>query len=567
MHLVLRGATVVDGTGATRRPADVEVIDGVITRVGDIGPVLGAEDIDLTGLVLCPGFVDIHTHFDAQVFWDSDLTPSSWHGVTTVVQGNCGFGIAPARPGDRQLIMETLELVEGMKLATLQTGIDWCFETFPEYLDAVRALPKRINVAAFVPHSMVRLYVMGAEAAFSRSATDDELAAIRVVVRDALDAGAIGISTSQAPSHQGPQGRPVPSRFADVREVRALAETLAEVGRGIIEITYGPLLEIEEVAQISRDLGVRITWGSVLPGLFGGPGSAMEMLERGVAVGGDLWPQTSTRFITTQMSLANPYQWSRVPAFSEILGRSREVMAAAFADPAWRTRARTEMMAIAGQTDFLDGDIDGYFVRTSVEETGVHGALRGIPLATLGAERGQHPFDVMLDLALADDLDTRFRNIPRSTKEELTELVQDPRTVLGAHDAAAHVDMLCDSCYPSYTLRYWVREEGALSLEQAIWRMSGQPAALWGLDDRGTVEVGKVADLVAFDPDTMSETPFERVYDFPASGDRLISRNVGIAHIWVSGTAIRRDGVEVPDVHPGVVVTNTGVGASAGRAS
>jgi N-acyl-D-amino-acid deacylase len=562
VHIVLRGATLVDGAGAPRPQADVEIIDGRITRISGpegLGQVVGVdvEEIDLSGLVLCPGFVDIHTHFDAQVFWDRDLTPSSWHGVTTIVQGNCGFGIAPARPKDRQLIMETLELVEGMKLATLQQGIDWSFETFPQYLDAVRALPKRINIAAFVPHSMVRLYVMGADAAFSRAATDDELTQIRATVREALDAGAIGISTSQAPSHQGPQGRPVPSRFADVREVRALAETLAEVGRGIIEITYGPLLEIEEVAEISRDLGVRITWGSVLPGLFGGPGSAMAMLERGDSVGGDLWPQTSTRFITTQMSLANPYQWSRVPAFSEILGRSRETMAQAFSDPEWRTRARAEMEAIADQTDFLDGDIEGYFVRTSVEETNVHGALRGIPLATLGEQRGQHPFEVMLDLALEDGLETRFRNVPRSTKDELTELVRDPRTVLGAHDAAAHVDMLCDSCYPSYTLRYWVREEGALTLEQAIWRMSGQPASLWGLNDRGTIEVGKVADMVAFDADTIRETDFERVYDFPAAGDRLISRNVGIAHIWVGGTAIRRDGIEVPDVSPGVVVTGT----------
>jgi N-acyl-D-aspartate/D-glutamate deacylase len=283
-------------------------------------------------------------------------------------------------------------------------------------------------------------------------------------------------------------------------------------------------------------------------------------------VGGDLWPQTSTRFITTQMSLANPYQWSRVPAFAEIQGTGHDVMKKAFADPAWRARAIEQMRAIADQTDFLDGDIDGYFVRTSVEETNVHEALRGIPLAELAAQRGQEPFEVMLDLALEDDLVTRFRNIPRSTKEELTALVQDPRTVLGAHDAAAHVDMLCDSCYPSYTLRYWVREEGALTLEQAIHRMSGQPAALWGLDDRGTIEVGKVADLVALDPDTMAETGFERVFDFPGNGDRLISRNVGIAHIWVGGTAIRRDGVEVPDASPGVLVSHAGA-TPAGRAS
>ena len=554
MRLILRGATVVDGTGDPRRIADVEVVDSRITTVGAVGDVTGAEVVDLTGLVLAPGFVDIHTHFDAQVFWDSSLTPSSWHGVTTVVQGNCGFGIAPTRPQDRELVMETLELVEGMKLETLQTGIAWDFETFPQYLDTLRALPKKINVAAFVPHSMVRLYVMGADAAFSRAATDAELVEISRTMREALDAGGIGISTSQAPSHQGPHGRPVPSRFADERELRALLQTLHDLGRGIIEITYGPLLEIEDVARLSAEYGVRITWGSVIPGLFGGPGSAMAMLERGVAAGGDLWPQTSTRFITTQMTLENPYQWSRVPAFAEILGHGHDAMAAAFANPEWRARARMETVAIADQTDFLDGDIDGYFERTSVEETVKHETLRGVPLATLAAERGVHPFDVMLDLSLEDDLETRFRNVPRATKEELTELVRDRRTVLGAHDAGAHIDMLCDSCYPSYTLRYWVREEGVLTLEEAVWRMAAQPAQLWGISDRGTIEPGKVADLVAFDPDTVGETPFERLYDFPANGDRLISRSTGIEHVWVGGTAIRRDGLEVDGAYPGELV-------------
>jgi N-acyl-D-aspartate/D-glutamate deacylase len=280
----------------------------------------------------------------------------------------------------------------------------------------------------------------------------------------------------------------------------------------------------------------------------------MAMLERGMAAGGDLWPQTSTRFITTQMTLENPYQWSRVPAFAEILGRGHDAMADAFSDPEWRERARTQTVEIADQTDFLDGDIDGYFERTSVEETTCHEELRGIPLATLARERGVHPFDLMLDLSLEDDLQTRFRNVPRATKEELTDLVRDRRTVLGAHDAGAHIDMLCDSCYPSYTLRYWVREEGALTLEEAVWRMAAQPAQLWGIPDRGTIEPGKVADLVAFDPDTVGETPFERLYDFPANGDRLISRSNGIEHVWIAGTAIRRNGVEVDGAFPGTLV-------------
>ncbi len=241
---------------------DVELLDGRIGAIGKL-PVGDGENIDLSGLVLAPGFIDIHTHLDAQVFWDPDLTPSSWHGVTTAVLGNCGFGIAPTAPEDRDVVMDTLELVEGMNARTLRAGIDWCFETFPEYLAALRRLPKRINVASVVPHSMVRTFVMGSDAATSRTATDDEVARMGAIVDEAFAAGALGFSSSQAPSHMGAHGRPVPSRLADRRELLALLARVAASGRGIAEVTYGPLLDIEEVALISKDLGVRITWGSL----------------------------------------------------------------------------------------------------------------------------------------------------------------------------------------------------------------------------------------------------------------------------------------------------------------
>ncbi len=555
MHSVLRGALLADGTGAPLRRADVEVVGDRIASVGPDVAARGAAEVDLSGLVLAPGFVDIHTHLDAQVFWDGDLTPSSWHGVTTAVHGNCGFGIAPARPADRQLVMETLQLVEGMNLRTLQTGIRWDFQTFPQYVERVRALPKRINLAPMVPHSMVRLYVMGEEAAFSRAATEAEIAEIRRLVKEGMEAGAVGVSTSQAPSHQGPQGRPVPSRFADAAEVGALLEVLAELGRGIAEITYGPLFEIEDCARLSEKYGVRITWGSVLPGLFGGPGAAMEMLDRGTRTGGDLWPQTSTRFITTHMSMKNPYAWSRLPAFKEILGRGPQAMAAAYADPGWRARARQETDEYASQPDFLDGDgVEGYFRRTSVVETSLHRDLRGIPISELALRRGMPPLDVMLDLALEEDLATRYRTTSRGTYEELRDLVTDDRTVLGAHDAGAHVDMLCDACYPTFTLRYWVRERKELSLEHAIWRLSAQPAQLFGIPDRGTVRPGMMADLVAFDPETVGEQDFERRHDFPAGGERLVARSEGMPFVWVGGVAIRCDGDDVEGAWPGSVV-------------
>ncbi len=554
MRTVLRGATVIDGTGAPARRADVEVVDGRIAALDrSLSPAGADRVVDLGDLVLAPGFIDVHTHLDAQWFWDADCTPSSWHGVTTVVQGNCGFGIAPTHPGDRELVMETLQLVEGMDVRALSAGIDWCFETFPEYLAAVDARPKRINVTAMVPHSMVRLFVMGEEAAFSRAATAEERAEIERLLVEGLAAGAVGISTSQAPSHQGPQGRPVPSRFADAPEIEVLCSALARHGRGIAEITYGPVYEVEDMARLSNQYGVRITWGSVLPGLFGGPGSAMEMLDRSAGAGGDVWPQTSTRPITTLLSLQNPYAWSRVPAFKEIQGRDPEVMAKAYADPTWRARAKEQAWSIR-QPDFLHGDIDGWFHRTSVGETAVHQTLRGRSLADIAAERGEHPFDVMLDLSLAERLETRFRNVRRGAEGELRDLVVDERAVFGAHDAGAHVDMLCDACYPTWTLRHWVREQGALTVEQAVHRLSGQPAEVFGIPDRGFLSPGLVADLVAFDPATVGETDLERVHDLPGGADRLISRSTGIEHVWVAGEEVVRAGTCVEGAHPGALL-------------
>ena len=537
---------MVDGTGAPGRRADVEIIDGRIGAIGALGSGGDGNDVDLDGLVLTPGFIDIHTHLDAQVFWDPDLTPSSWHGVTTAVIGNCGFGIAPAAPGDRDAVMDTLELVEGMNGQTLRAGIDWCFETFPEYLATLRRLPKRINLAAMVPHSLVRTFVMGSDAATLRAATGDEIDRMCAVVDEALGAGALGFSSSQAPSHMGAHGRPVPSRLAERAEIVALLARVAATGRGIVELTYGPLLDIEEVARISKDLGVRITWGSLLTGLFGAPGAALEMLERATAVGGDLWPQVSCREIVFQMSLQSPYFFSEVAGFNEVMSVPASQRAAVYADPAWRARARAD----------VERPRPGAYQRISIEETTKHPELIGRTMADVADERGVHPFDLLLDLALDENLATRFRVVSRNEEPiEHRALVTDPRTILGAHDAGAHLDMVCDAGYPSHLLGHWVRDEQALALETAVWRLTGQLAEVFRLPDRGVIKEGLVADLVAFDLDTVTALANERVYDFPAGTDRLISRSRGIEHVWVAGTPIRSSGVEVPGAVPGTLVT------------
>jgi N-acyl-D-amino-acid deacylase len=545
MHTILRNALVVDGTGGPSRQVDVEILDGRIGAVGDL-PTGDGDDIDLSGLVLAPGFIDIHTHLDAQVFWDPDLTPSSWHGVTTALVGNCGFGIAPTAPHDRDVVMDTLELVEGMNARTLRAGIDWCFETYPEYLSALRRLPKRINIASMVPHSMVRTFVMGSDAATSRVATEDEVTRMCEIVDEGFSAGALGFSSSQAPSHMGAHGRPVPSRLADRREMLRLLERVAATGRGIAEVTYGPLFDIEEVARISKDLGVRITWGSLLTGLFGAPGAAIEMLERASAVGGDIWPQVSCREIVFQMSLLSPYFFSEVAGFNEVMSVPADARAKVYADPVWRDLARAD----------VERPRIGAYDRISIEETVAHPDLVGRTMASVAAERGLHPFDLMLDLALEEDLATRFRVVSRNDEPvEHGALVTDRRTILGAHDAGAHLDMVCDAGYPSHMLGHWVRDEQALPLETAVWRLSGQLADVFRLTDRGHIRTGLAADLVAFDPTTVTNLPNERVWDFPAHTDRLISHSRGIESVWVGGVPIVAGGSLVAGAHPGNLVS------------
>jgi N-acyl-D-aspartate/D-glutamate deacylase len=544
MHLVLRGAQLADGGRRPVRLADVEVDGGRIVRVGDVPRLPDATDVDLSGLILAPGFIDAHTHFDAQVFWDPDFTPSSWHGVTTVVMGNCGFGLAPSRPADRDLMMQTLEHVEGMNLGALRAGIDWTFETFPEFLDALRSRPLRLNVAAMLGHTPLRFYVMGREAE-EREATDDEIDRMCALVADAMAAGAAGFSSSQAPSHIGPTGNPVPSRIASRDEIRRLLVAMAGTGRGIAEITYGPQYQIEEVAQISKELGVRITWGSLVTSLFGGHGACLELLERASAVGGDIWPQVSCRLIINVNSFEDPNHFVLVPAFRDIFSVGREERLKVYADPDWRARAKAEFPQHRPM----------WWDQAWVTETTRFPELKDRSIAEIAAERNADPWDLMLDLALAEDLKTRFSIVSRNgDTEELTALLTDPRTVLGAHDAGAHVDMLCDAVFPTYLLGHWVREQQAMSVEDAVWRLSGQVADVFRIPGRGFVREGYAADLVAFDPDTVGALPAERVWDFPADADRLIAHSTGLEHVWVNGQPVRQHGKDIDGAATGTLV-------------
>jgi N-acyl-D-amino-acid deacylase len=542
---LLRGALLVDGTGAPPRPADVVIEHDRITAVDAPGAVSANGDVvDLDGLVLAPGFIDCHTHYDAQVLWDPALTPSSWHGVTTVVMGNCGFGIAPTRPDGRETIARTLENVEGMSVAALRAGIPWTFETFPEYLDAVERAAPKLNVAVMLGHTPLRLYVLGEEAA-EREATEAEIAQMRKIVGEAMDAGAIGFASSRSSAHAGAWGKPVPSRLAVVEELFQLAEPLAERHRGTFAITHGQDFGPKELAELSVKTGRPVTWTALnaTPGAF-------RLLDKAAGRGGQVWPQVACRPIVFQVTLAEPAPFARADAFAEVLSVPAAERARFYRDPDWRARARAD---VARQWYYT-------WDKVFVQETATHPELADGPsLAEIAAQRGADPLDVACDVALDDGLGTRFRVVvANDDADALARLLQDDRTLLGLSDAGAHASQLCDAVFSTYLLEHWVRETRTLSLEKAVWRLTGHPAAVFGIPGRGRVAPGYYADLVAFDPAAVGVERMERVWDLPAGADRLVARSHGLQKVWVNGE-LTSDGAAGP--RPGRLIRDGGTAA------
>jgi N-acyl-D-aspartate/D-glutamate deacylase len=546
MDLLLRDGFLIDGTGSPGRAADVAVTGSRISAVGPPGslsPGAATRVVPLDGLVLAPGFIDIHTHYDAQILWDGDLTPSSWHGVTSVVLGNCGFGVAPTRPEHRDVIVRTLENVEGMSTDALNAGIDWCFETFPQYMAAIAARPKRLNVGAFCGHTPLRLYVLGGE---ERAASEAEVARMAELLREALDAGAIGFSTSRQPAHQGAYGRPVPSRFADDAEIAALAAVLGSAGTGVMAISIGPGLFIKEFSELATRYGIPITWTALVT-RTDKPGAALRTVARGADLPGEVYPQIACRPIVMQFTLTDPTTLGAVDEWKEALALPRGERAALYKEPSWQDRARPATMEAWAAR----------WPKVSVQETAAYPDTAGVPLDELARARGTTPFDLMLDIALADEAlgngaPTRFRVVlENDADDEIGALLADKRTLLGLSDAGAHASQLCDACYSTDLLGHWVRERKALSLEDAVWRLTGHAASAFRIRERGLVRAGYFADLVAFDPETVGATSLERVYDQPGGADRLVARSTGVEHVWVNGTATRSGGDDVPGAAAG----------------
>lgn len=550
MDIVLKGGTLVDGTGSPGRPADVGVSGGRIAAISDGhgGQGLrGDRELDASGQVVAPGFIDIHTHYDAQVFWDPDLTPSSHHGVTSVVAGNTGFSIAPVTRDGVPLLARTLQHVEDMSYDTLEAGVPWDeFETFPEYMAAIGRRGTALNYGCYVGHTAVRLYVMGDDA-YERPATEDELARMQQVVAEAMAGGAIGFASSASPTHNGDHGRPVPSRAADLHELRALLEPVRRAGRGVVALLPGGVIRHEEVFDLQREVGVPFTWTALLT-VKGYPYhvGVVERHDAARAEGVEVWPQVSCRPLVFQMNLAEPFTLNARPSFAALMDTTSEARLAAYRDPAWRAAAWEE----------LSSGLPFNWAAVSVAESRSRPDLADRPVLDLAAEQGVTALDAVLDLSLADDLTTRFWSVVANDDPEgIAWLLPQDNVLLGLADSGAHVSQLCDACFATDLLGTWVRDRGVMPLERAVHKLTGEPAAVYGLADRGTVEVGKAADLCVFDPGTVAPGPLRRRRDFPARGERLTAdAPVGMTHTLVNGVPVRADGEPCPGARPGVLL-------------
>jgi len=541
-EIVIRGGTVFDGTGAPGRAADVAIAGGAIRAIGP--DLSGERELDASGCAVTPGFIDIHTHYDAQVLWDPALRPSSYHGITTVVAGNCGFAIAPTRPEHHDVIVHTLENVEDMDPATLTAGVDWDFETFPEYLASVRRRGTLLNFTAYVGHSALRLYVMG-DAAYERAATTDEIERMSGLVREGIDAGGAGFSTSFSYAHRGIDGKPVPSRFADRDEVDALFLAAGRTAKGVILITPGEQCSYADVYEWQPRVGRPFTYP-----LFASPGGKhlepVRLHEEGLSRGAKVWPQVTPRPLTMQFTMADAYNLNTGKVFGELMERDREARLAAYRDPEWRARAAA---------DLEESPMKPRWDTFEVSESQRFPELEGRRVSDLARERDCHPLDVLCELGLADDLTTRFRAyIANDDVEAVAHLLTHESVALGLSDAGAHVDQLCDAPLPTDLLGTWVRERAVMPLEHAVRKLTGEPADLFGFVGRGYLREGGAADVCVFDPQTVGTGPLRRVRDFPADGERLTAEEpTGVRHVLVNGTPIRRDGqqLDLPGALPG----------------
>lgn len=532
LDLVIRNGRVVDGTGLPAYLADIAVSGGRIARIGRIAEA-GAREIDAAGLVVAPGFIDPHTHFDAQLLWDGFAKPALSHGVTTIVPGNCSLSLAPLKAGHRMKLVGMFNQIEEMPHKAFSEGVVWDWESFPDYLARIRK-GLGINVAPLVGHSLIRLWVMD-EAAMERTATAGEIAAMQQLLRDCLEAGAIGLSTSFVDMDERLQ--PVPSRLADSRELEALAAVLGEFGRmlQIVPEFYDPDLTIARLDQLA-ELSIRHRIPTSFSPLFlnadnaAGVARVMARVDEQFARGARVWPQVQTRPIDISFSFAVPsLLFFRFPGWYRLIRfGTPDAIRAAFTDPA----TRAALVAEAAPYDALWPRLVLRHVRTEANRP-----LLGKTLGEIAALRGTTAVEAMIDLSLEEELDAHFlaESMGHNDDAQVGALLAHPHVHIGASDGGAHILSFSTYGDTGHLFARFVRETGALGLEQAVRKLTADTAAIWSIPERGLLKPGMVADIVVFDPATIDRGPEVRAEDVPGDGVRYVRESRGVEAVIVAG--------------------------------
>ena len=549
IDVLLRGGTVVDGTGAPGFQADVAITDGKISAIAPQITDDATTVIDASGFIVAPGFIDIHTHHDAQLLWDPELTSSARHGITTVIAGNCGFTVAPVKPGDQDYIIQLLARVEGMPPEALKEGLAWDWESFTEYL---KQLDGRlgVNYISQIGHSTVRRYVMGDDA-YERAATPEEIETMAGLLRDAVAAGASGFTTSTSPTHNDSFGRAVPSRFAEPEEFYALAEAVKDSPRPMVGISPGTKFsgispeERELMIGMGQRAGAMVHWNPLMTA----PGSdlhkkfmelSVEARAEGVRVVGVYNPGPAG---PSRVDLKSGFLFDSLPRWREVLKLPIPERCQALADPTVRQEMKDDLAASNnGRLSEVLRTIWTTLVVTSAPSE-ANQKYVGRAVADIAAEEGREPIDVMIDISVADELETVFMSERDEDSdawaiETLLELCHDEDVVFGGSDAGAHLDFMANEPTPSRAFALRVRDQGLLSLEETVHGFTGALADAFGITDRGTLAVGQAADVVVFDLDTIGAESPELVRDLPGDSERLVAAPTGIRATIVNGVIV-----------------------------
>jgi len=537
IDLLIKNALVFDGSGEDPEFKDVAVHEGRILEVGLKLNLNSKHTVDAKGLALMPGIIDSHTHYDAQITWDPYVNPSSALGVTTAIIGNCGFTLAPCRPKDRDLTMRNLTQVEGMSLDVLKNGIDWSFETFPQYLDLIRRRGCAINVAAYIGHSSVRTWVLG-DQANKRSATLNEIEEMSNIVSNAMDSGAIGFASSTSPAHNGEGGFPMPSRLASDEEMMALIKAMGKKGKGVYMVTKGGQMPVSFLEDMASQSGRPVLIAALLHNSTN-PDAVfkdLEAIDQANKRGNKLVAQVSCCPLSMDFTFMSPYPLEGLESWRTALGLDHTSLIARLKDTSFRDSVRKELATKAIFRLFNNEWDKVQVVETFLPQNSIYEQHTVEELAQL---HHKDPLDFVLDLAVSEDLKTVFTALLlNSDTQAVGKMLNDQNSLVSLSDAGAHLTFFNDAGFGLHLLGYWVRELGVMTLSEAVRRLTSQQAQILGLKNRGLLRAGYFADLLLFDPQIVDRGPKHRVYDLPGGAPRLNTDALGIKAVWVNGEQI-----------------------------